>query len=64
MFTISQSAQLAILWVLLVAIVAGNATVVLALLLTKKRKSRMNFFIMQLAIAGIYQTYLVTAKIA
>lgn len=43
---------MAILWVLLVGIVAGNATVVLALLLTKSRKSRMNFFIMQLAIAG------------
>ncbi|KAF9816828.1 hypothetical protein SFRURICE_009201 [Spodoptera frugiperda] len=52
-FYFYQSAQLAILWVLLVTIVAGNATVVLALLLTKTRKSRMNFFIMQLAIADL-----------
>ncbi|KAF9422871.1 hypothetical protein HW555_001655 [Spodoptera exigua] len=52
-FYFYQSAQLAILWMLLVTIVAGNATVVLALLLTKSRKSRMNFFIMQLAIADL-----------
>ncbi|NP_001127746.1 neuropeptide receptor A30 [Bombyx mori] len=52
-FYFYQSAQLAILWILLVTIVAGNATVVLALLLTKSRKSRMNFFIMQLAIADL-----------
>ncbi|KAJ0180069.1 hypothetical protein K1T71_004660 [Dendrolimus kikuchii] len=52
-FYFYQSAQLAILWALLIAIVAGNATVVLALLLTKTRKSRMNFFIMQLAIADL-----------
>ncbi|CAH0727938.1 unnamed protein product, partial [Brenthis ino] len=48
------SAQLAVLWILLVAIVAGNATVVLALFLTKSRKSRMSFFIMQLAIADLW----------
>ncbi|CAK1603919.1 unnamed protein product [Parnassius mnemosyne] len=53
-FYFYQTAQLAVLWVLLVAIVAGNATVVLALLLTKSRKSRMNFFIMQLAIADLW----------
>ncbi|XP_053603025.1 cardioacceleratory peptide receptor-like [Plodia interpunctella] len=52
-FFFYQTAQLAVLWVLLVAIVAGNATVVLALLLTKSRKSRMNFFIMQLAISDL-----------
>ncbi|XP_045446596.1 cardioacceleratory peptide receptor-like [Melitaea cinxia] len=53
-FYFYQSAQLAVLWLLLVAIVAGNATVVLALFLTKSRKSRMNFFIMQLAIADLW----------
>ncbi|XP_026486285.2 cardioacceleratory peptide receptor-like [Vanessa tameamea] len=53
-FYFYQNAQLAVLWVLLVAIVAGNATVVLALFLTKSRKSRMNFFIMQLAIADLW----------
>ncbi|XP_049865764.1 cardioacceleratory peptide receptor-like isoform X2 [Pectinophora gossypiella] len=52
-FYFYQSAQLAVLWALLVAIVAGNTTVVLALLLNKTRKSRMNFFIMQLAIADL-----------
>ncbi|OWR47042.1 neuropeptide receptor A30 [Danaus plexippus plexippus] len=53
-FYFYQSAQVAVLWVLLVAIVAGNATVVLALCLTKSRKSRMNFFIMQLAVADLW----------
>ncbi|CAK1553399.1 unnamed protein product [Leptosia nina] len=53
-FYFYQTAQLAVLWVLLVAIVAGNATVILALLLTKSRKSRMNFFIMNLAIADLW----------
>ncbi|XP_063361423.1 cardioacceleratory peptide receptor-like [Cydia amplana] len=53
-FYFYQTAQVAVLWILLVAIVAGNATVVLALLLTKSRKSRMNFFIMQLAIADLW----------
>ncbi|XP_059048284.1 cardioacceleratory peptide receptor-like [Achroia grisella] len=52
-FYFYQTAQVAVLWILLVAIVAGNATVVLALLLTKSRKSRMNFFIMQLAISDL-----------
>ncbi|XP_022113268.1 cardioacceleratory peptide receptor [Pieris rapae] len=53
-FYFYQTAQLAVLWVLLVAIVAGNTTVILALLLTKTRKSRMNFFIMNLAIADLW----------
>ncbi|XP_050681099.1 cardioacceleratory peptide receptor-like [Leptidea sinapis] len=53
-FYFYQSAQLVVLWMLLVAIVAGNATVILALLLTKTRKSRMNFFIMHLAIADLW----------
>ncbi|KAJ2947083.1 hypothetical protein O0L34_g16428 [Tuta absoluta] len=52
-FYFYQGAQLAVLWIMLIAIVAGNATVVLALLLNKTRKSRMNFFIMQLAIADL-----------
>ncbi|XP_041976555.1 cardioacceleratory peptide receptor-like [Aricia agestis] len=53
-FYFYQSAQLAILWVLLVTIIVGNATVVLALFLSRSRKSRMNFFIMQLAIADLW----------
>lgn len=40
------------MWVLFVAIVVLNASVIAALLCTNARKSRMNFFIMQLAIAG------------
>ncbi|GBP97799.1 Cardioacceleratory peptide receptor [Eumeta japonica] len=48
----SQTAQLALLWVLLLAIVAGNATVILALLLTSSKKPN-ELFIMQLAIADL-----------
>jgi neuropeptide S receptor 1 len=47
-----QTEQFAVLWILFALIVVGNASVLLALLLSKKRKSRMNFFIMQLALAG------------
>lgn len=47
----SQTEQFAVLWILFTVIVLGNS----AVLFTKfrnKRKSRMNFFIKQLAIAG------------
>jgi neuropeptide S receptor 1 len=47
-----QTEQFAVLWILFALIVVGNASVLLALLMSKKRKSRMNFFIMQLALAG------------
>ncbi|KAK6621798.1 hypothetical protein RUM44_001605 [Polyplax serrata] len=45
--------QFAVLWTLFVLIVLGNSTVLIALYLDQKRKSRMNFFIMQLALADL-----------
>ena len=46
--------QLTFLWVLLTFIVIGNAAVLIALLLSKGRKSRMNFFIKHLAAADLF----------
>ncbi|CAL1289621.1 unnamed protein product [Larinioides sclopetarius] len=48
-----QTEQLTFLWVLFLMIVVGNSAVLVALLLSKNRKSRMNFFIMHLAIADL-----------
>ncbi|XP_015921276.1 cardioacceleratory peptide receptor-like isoform X2 [Parasteatoda tepidariorum] len=48
-----QTEQLTFLWVLFIMIVAGNSAVLIALALSKNRKSRMNFFIMHLAIADL-----------
>ncbi|RZF46438.1 hypothetical protein LSTR_LSTR012513 [Laodelphax striatellus] len=45
--------QFAVMWTLFILIVLGNSAVLLTLLLRKNRKSRMNFFIMQLAIADL-----------
>lgn len=45
--------QLTFLWILFSVIVLGNSTVLLALLSSKARKSRMNFFIMHLAAADL-----------
>jgi len=47
-----QTEQFTVLWLLFAVIVAGNTAVLAGLLLGKRRKSRMNFFIMQLAFAG------------
>lgn len=44
-----QVEELTFLWILFVLIVVGNATVLVALLLSKGHKSRMNFFIKHLA---------------
>lgn len=44
-------------------IVLGNSAVLVTLLVSKSRKSRMNFFIKQLAIAGESRHFLVTNKI-
>jgi len=49
-----QVEQLTFLWILLTCIVIGNATVLIALLLSKGRKSRMNFFIKHLAAADLF----------
>ncbi|XP_013776438.2 cardioacceleratory peptide receptor-like [Limulus polyphemus] len=48
-----QTEQLTFLWILFVMIVLGNGCVLVALLLSSNRKSRMNFFIMHLAIADM-----------
>lgn len=47
-----QTEQFAVLWALFTVIVLGNSAVLVTMLLNKNRKSRMNFFIKQLAIAG------------
>ena len=48
-----QVEQLTFLWVLFTLIVIGNATVLIALILSKGRKSRMNFFMKNLAAADL-----------
>lgn len=48
-----QVEQLTFLWILFGFIVVGNATVLVALTLSKGRKSRMNFFIKNLAAADL-----------
>jgi neuropeptide S receptor 1 len=48
-----KAEQLSVLWVLFTMIVLGNSAVLVALLVSKSRKSRMNFFIRQLAIADL-----------
>nr|XP_029719377.1 cardioacceleratory peptide receptor-like [Aedes albopictus] len=48
-----QTEQFAVLWALFTVIVLGNSAVLVTLLLNKNRKSRMNFFIKQLAIADL-----------
>ena len=48
-----QVEQLTFLWILLFFIVIGNSAVLVALLLAKGRKSRMNFFIKHLAAADL-----------
>ncbi|XP_045446272.1 cardioacceleratory peptide receptor-like [Melitaea cinxia] len=49
-----DTVQFTVMWVLFVLIVVLNASVIAALLCTNARKSRMNFFIMQLAIADLF----------
>lgn len=50
-FILLQTEQFTVLWILFAVIVLGNSAVLVTLYLNK-RKSRMNFFIKQLAIAG------------
>jgi hypothetical protein len=47
---------LAFLWILLILIVVGNMAVLVALSMSSARKSRMNYFIKHLAIAGKKKT--------
>ncbi|CAF4754912.1 unnamed protein product [Pieris macdunnoughi] len=53
MFFFYDYIQFPVMWLLFVLIVLLNASVIAALLCTNARKSRMNFFIMQLAIADL-----------
>ena len=48
-----QTCELTVLWIEFAFIVVGNATVLIALLLSKGHKSRMNFFIKHLAAADL-----------
>ncbi|XP_058801461.1 cardioacceleratory peptide receptor-like [Phymastichus coffea] len=52
-FYFYQTEQFTVLWLLFAVIVAGNTSVLAGLLFGKRRKSRMNFFIKQLAIADL-----------
>ncbi|XP_050681216.1 cardioacceleratory peptide receptor-like isoform X1 [Leptidea sinapis] len=54
MYYFYDSIQFPVMWVLFVLIVVLNTSVIAALLCTNARKSRMNFFIMQLAIADLF----------
>ena len=47
-----QTEQLIFLCILFAFIVMGNTSVMVAILWSKNRKSRMNFFIVNLAFAG------------
>lgn len=53
LFYFYQVETLTFLWILFALIVLGNGSVLVALLLSKSKKSRMNFFIMHLAIADL-----------
>ncbi|KAI1291885.1 Cardioacceleratory peptide receptor [Halotydeus destructor] len=48
-----KTEQLTFLWILFIMIVFGNCSVLITLLMSKNRKTRMNFFIMHLAIADL-----------
>lgn len=63
MFYILQTEQFAVLWLLFAVIVAGNTAVLAGLLLGKRRKSRMDFFIKQLAFAGKFFSALNNIKL-
>jgi hypothetical protein len=59
-----QTEQFTLLWTLLALIVVGNSAVLAALLCNHKgRKSRMNFFIVHLALAGMQTHFLLNQTI-
>ena len=51
-FVFFRTEQLIFLYVLLFVIILGNVIVILSLGCIRRRKSRMNFFILHLAVAG------------
>jgi len=52
LFSSLQTEQFAVLWILFTIIVLGNSAVLFVMFINKNRKSRMNYFIKQLALAG------------
>ncbi|XP_055375115.1 cardioacceleratory peptide receptor [Condylostylus longicornis] len=52
-FYFYETEQFTVLWILFIVIVLGNTAVLFTLFMNKNRKSRMNFFIKQLAIADL-----------
>nr|XP_036233493.1 cardioacceleratory peptide receptor isoform X3 [Bactrocera oleae]XP_036233494.1 cardioacceleratory peptide receptor isoform X3 [Bactrocera oleae] len=60
-FYFYEMEQFAVLWILFTVIVLGNSAVLFVLFVNKNRKSRMNYFIKQLALAGRRAKHLVTA---
>ncbi|XP_013773734.1 cardioacceleratory peptide receptor-like [Limulus polyphemus] len=52
-FYFYRTEQLTFLWIIFTMIVLGNGGVLITLMMSKNRKSRMNFFIMQLALADL-----------
>lgn len=52
-----QTSQVIFLFVLFAFIVVGNTSVLVAIGLAKNKRSRMNFFIMHLAIAGRHKSH-------
>ncbi|XP_057341798.1 cardioacceleratory peptide receptor-like isoform X1 [Microplitis mediator] len=52
-FYFYETEQFTLLWLLFIVIVVGNLSVLVGLLIGKRRKSRMDFFIKQLAIADL-----------
>ncbi|KAH8310921.1 hypothetical protein KR044_003471 [Drosophila immigrans] len=51
-FYFYETEQFAVLWILFTVIVLGNSAVLFVMFINKNRKSRMNYFIKQLALAG------------
>ncbi|XP_054747917.1 cardioacceleratory peptide receptor [Anastrepha obliqua] len=52
-FYFYETEQFAVLWILFTVIVLGNSAVLFVMFVNKNRKSRMNYFIKQLAIADL-----------
>ncbi|KAF7998540.1 hypothetical protein HCN44_010948 [Aphidius gifuensis] len=53
-FYFYETEQFTVLWILFIVIVVGNTAVLTGLQLGKRRKSRMDFFIKQLALADLF----------